>query len=63
MVVDPALWIEDLSPSIYIYRSQADGFDGKSDGKIILGVLPLNFTVKPTRGTRETLQITELLPL
>jgi hypothetical protein len=46
-----------------IYRSQANGFDGKSDGKILLAILFRNFTVKPIRGTRETLQITELLLL
>jgi hypothetical protein len=34
-----------------------------SDGKVLLGVLFWNFTVKPMRGTREFLQITELLPL
>jgi hypothetical protein len=51
-----------LSPPIYIYRPQANGFDGKSDGKILRNALFRNFTVKPTRGTRETLQITELLP-
>jgi hypothetical protein len=50
-------------PSFYIYRSQANGFDGKSDGKILLGVLFRNFTVKPIRGTREALEITEVLPL
>ena len=49
----------DLSPPIYFYRSQANGFDGKSDGKILLSVLFRNFTVKPIRGTQETIQITE----
>jgi hypothetical protein len=47
----------------YIYRSQANGFDGKSDGKILLGILFLNFTVRPASGLRESLQITELSPL
>jgi len=36
MVVDPALWIEDLSPSIAYYRHQARHFDGGPDGKIHL---------------------------
>jgi hypothetical protein len=50
--------------AVYLHLSpQADGFDGKSDGKIFLGVLFRNFTVKLKRGTRETLQIRELLPL
>jgi len=35
-----------LSASIGFYRLQANLFDGKSDGKIFLGVLPLNFTVR-----------------
>jgi hypothetical protein len=43
----------------YIYRSQANGFDGK----ILLGVLFLNFTVRPASGLRESLQIMELSPL
>jgi hypothetical protein len=38
-------------------------FDGKSDGKIFLRVLFWDFTVKPIRGTRETLQIKKFLPL
>ena len=54
---------DHLSPCIGIYCPQAIRFDGKSDGKILLSVLFRNFTVKPIRGTRETLQITELLPL
>ena len=52
--------------SFGVYRINslpANRFDGKSDGKIFLRVLIRNFTVKPIRGTRETLQITELLPL
>jgi hypothetical protein len=41
--------------AVYRHLSpQANGFDGKSDGKNILGVLFRNFTVKPIRGTRET---------
>jgi hypothetical protein len=40
------LW-RRLSPSIYIYRSQANGFDGKSDGKNFFVILFLTFTVKP----------------
>jgi len=48
----------------YLHLSlPANDFDGKSDGKIFLRVLFGNFSVKPIRGTRETLQITELLPL
>ena len=48
----------------YLHLSlPANDFDGKSDGKIFLRVLFRNFSVKPIRGTRETLQITELLPL
>ena len=38
--------IHSLSPSIGFYRLQANLFDGKSDGKIFLAVLPLNFTVR-----------------
>ena len=50
--------------AVYLHLSlPANDFDGKSDGKIFLRVLFRNFTVKPIRGTRETLQITELLPL
>jgi hypothetical protein len=50
--------------AIYRHLSpQAKRFDGKSDGKNFLGDLFRNFTVKPIRGTRETLQLTELLPL
>jgi hypothetical protein len=50
--------------AVYLHLSPlANGFDGKSDGKIFLAILFRNFTVKPIRGTRETLQITELLPL
>ena len=50
--------------AVYLHLSlPANDFDGKSDGKIFLRVLIRNFTVKPIRGTRETLQITELLPL
>ena len=48
----------------YLHLSlPANDFDGKSDGKIFLRVLFRNFTVKPIRGTRETSQITEFLPL
>jgi hypothetical protein len=50
--------------AVYLHLSLPSGwFDGKSDGKISLRVLFRIFTVKPTRGTRETLQIAELLPL
>jgi hypothetical protein len=35
---------------------QANPFDGKSDGKISLGVLHLNFTVRRASGTRESQQ-------
>ena len=50
--------------AVYLHLSlSASESDGKSDGKIILRVLFRNFTVKPIRGTREALQITELWPL
>jgi hypothetical protein len=46
--------------AVYLHLSlPANDFDGK----IFLHVLFRNFTVKPIRGTRETLQITKLLPL
>jgi hypothetical protein len=49
--------------AVYLHLSvPANGLDGKSDGKILLGVLVRNFTVKPIRGTRESLQIMEVLP-
>ena len=49
---------------VYLHPSlPANDFDGKSDGKIFLRVLFRNFTFKRIRGMRETLQITELLPL
>ena len=50
--------------AVYLHLSLlANEFDGKSDGKSFLSVLFRNFTVKPIRGTRETLRIAELLPL
>ena len=49
---------------VYLHLSlPANGFDGKSDGKIVLGVLLLNFTVRRASEFRESLQITEFPPL
>jgi hypothetical protein len=50
---------DHLSPSIGIYRPHAHRFDGKSDGKIFLGVLFLNFTVRRASRLPESLQISE----
>jgi hypothetical protein len=41
----------------YIYRSQANGFDGKSDGKNFSVILFLIFTVKPDLNLFKSLQI------
>lgn len=57
------LALRDLSPSIYIYRSQANGFDGKSDGKNFFVILFLIFTVKPDLKLLKSLQITEFFAL
>jgi hypothetical protein len=50
--------LEDrVFPSIYIYRCQANGFDGEPGGKIVLGDLPLNFTGRRASAMRESLQV------
>jgi hypothetical protein len=50
--------------AVYLHQSPpANCFDGKSDGKISLGALLPNFTVRRASGMRESLQIKPFSPL